>query len=342
MSAEGQRQPNGGMNWKTHTTRLLLVLTTTACGGGGGGASTTNTTTTDTTVLPAGWTRLADLPTGVAKFGVAAHSGRLYVTGGYDTRSTVWVYDIASDSWSAGPALPRATDNVAAVATTDRVWAIGGESGTALQSFDPVARTWSLAPDAPSVRFASAAGVLAGRLHVAGGWNASNSASASLTRHDIFDPGLAAWVGAAPLLTARNAAAGAVANGKFYVVGGRAPGIRRTDQTPLASVEVYTPGGDRWDAAAPLPTARGSLAAVGLAGQIYALGGEDASGAVSNVVERLDLSTGSWTPLTAMPYRSHGLGAVAVGSAIYVMGGFTGASDAVGTESRALYRYTPP
>lgn len=329
------------MNWKTRTTQVLLTLaaTASACGGGGGGDSPSGTT--EDTTLPAGWTRLADMPAGQAKFGVAAFNGKLYVLGGYDTRSTTWVYDIASNTWSAGPALPRGTDNVAAVATADRVYAIGGEAGAVLQALDPAALTWTQAPSAPAVRFAAAAGVLAGRLHVAGGWNANNSASASLTRHDVFDPSLGTWLSAAPLATARNAAGGAVLDGKFYVVGGRSPGIRRADQQPLASVEVYTPGTDRWDPLAPLPTARGSLAVVALAGRVYALGGEDAAGTVSNAVERLDVASGTWSALPAMPYRSHGLGAVVVGSDIYVLGGFGGASDAVGTESKALYRYRP-
>ncbi len=331
------------LNTRTGPLLLLIAALATACGGGGGGAAASNEPTPDPTPtpLPAGWTRLADLPTGLAKFGVAALNGRLYAVGGYDTRSTVWVYDIASNTWSAGPPLRRGTDNVAAVATVDRIWAIGGEAGTALQSLDLVAGAWSLAPSAPAVRFAAAAAALGGRLHVAGGWNANNAASASLTRHDVYDPALAAWTSAAPLTTARNAAGGAALDGRFYVVGGRSPGIRNTDQQPLANVEVYNPGTDRWDAAAPMPTARGSLAVAAFGGRLYALGGEDSTRAVSNAVERLDPATGTWTTLTPMPYRSHGLGVVAVGDDLYVMGGFTGASDAVGTESRALYRYRP-
>lgn len=335
--------PNAGMNFKALHSALILLLAVaaSACGGGGGSASPEPAPVPLPAPLPAGWTRLADMPAGLAKFGVAAFNDRLYVVGGYDTRTTVWIYDIASNTWSAGPALPRGTDNVAAVAVAGRVWAIGGEAGTALQAFDPVAGTWAAAPSAPSVRFAAAAGVAAGRLLVAGGWNADNTASASLTRHDVFDPAGPGWSSAAPLAVARNAAGGAVVDGRFYVVGGRSPGIRRTDQQPLSSVEVYSPASDRWDAAAPLPTARGSLAVTALAGRLYAFGGEDAAGAVSDAVERLDTASGSWTALTPMPYRSHGLGAVAVGDDIYVMGGFGGPSDAVGTESKALYRYRP-
>ncbi len=326
-------------NLKSFVGRWCLLLGLAACGGGGGASS--DPTPAAPSPLPAGWERLADLPVGVAKFGVAALGGRLYVVGGYDTRDTVWVYDIASDRWSAGPPLARATDNVAAVALAGRMWALGGEAGAVLQSLDPAAGGWTLAPNPPTVRFASAAGVVDGRLHAAGGWNANNSASASLARHDRFDPVAAAWSVAAPLATARNAAGGAVVDGRFHVVGGRAPGIRRGDQSPLASVEVYTPAADRWDAGPPLAAARASLAVAVLGARVYAFGGEDAAGAVVDTVERLDSVTGSWRTLPAMPYRSHGLGAVAVGDAIYVMGGFGGASDATGTESRALYRYTP-
>lgn len=163
-----------------------------ACGGGGGGAVAADPPAAP--VLPRGWTRLADLPAGVAKFGVAALDGKLYVAGGYDTRRAVMVYDIATNTWAAGPQLPRGTDNVVLLAAGGRLYALGGEA---------------------------------------------------------------------------------------------------------------TPGG------------------------------------VSHAVERYDPASGAWTALTAMPYRSHGLGAVAVGDAIYVLGGFTGASDAVGTESAALYRYQP-
>ena len=37
----------------------------------------------------------------------------------------------------------------------------------------------------------------------------------------------------------------------------------------------------------------------------------------------------------------HGLAAVVVNDGIQVMGGFAGASDAVGTESRQCWRYVP-
>lgn len=291
--------------------------------------------------LPEGWTRLADMPLPLAKFGAAALSGRIVVAGGYDTQRTVLVYDIAADRWSAGPPLLQGTDNLAVVAAGGRVLALGGEAARAFQVLDPATASWTRGPDLPGVHFASAAAVLADRVHLVGGWNVDNRASASLASHAVFDLTLLRWGSAAPLTTPRNAAAAAVIDGRLYVAGGRAPGIRANDQHSLATVEVYDPASNRWSAAPPLPTARAGLALVALAGQLYAFGGESTPGAVGNAVERYDPLSQRWATLPAMPYRSHGLAAVVLGGSIYVMGGFQGTSDAVGTASAALYRYTP-
>lgn len=324
---------------------LVSLAFVGACGGGGGSDAATPPAPTPTPTpppLPAGWSRLADMPAGVAKFGATAVGGRLYVAGGYDTRRSLYVYDIATDSWSSGPNMPQGSDNLAVLEREGRIWALGGEAGTAVQVFDPATQAWAAGPVLPAVRFAAAAATLDGALHIAGGWNYSNTASASLTRHDRLAAGTSTWSTAAALATARNAAGAASLGGRLYVVGGRSPGIRAGDQTSLASVEVYDPATDAWTAGVPLPTARGSLAVATLGGRLYAMGGESTPGTVSNAVERFDPATQAWSTLVAMPLRAHGLAVVPVGDALYVMGGFTGASDAVGTESRALYRYTPP
>jgi Kelch motif len=315
-----------------------------ACGGGGGGVDPGNADVMRplaASASRAGWTRLADMPSAVAKFGVAALGNRIYVVGGYDTRRSVMVYDVASNTWSAAPNLPRGTDNVAALATNGRLYALGGEAATALQVLDPATRTWVAGPTIPTVRFASAAAVLGAQLHVVGGWNYNNNASASLASQSVFDITSQTWGDGAPLTTARNAAAAAVLQGKLHVLGGRAPGIRANDQQSMASMEVYDATTDRWTAGPALPTARAGLSAVVLDGRLYALGGESTPGGVSDAVERYDPGTREWSSLAPMPYRGHGLGAVVVGGAIYVMGGFTAPSDAVGSESRALYRYQP-
>ena len=258
-----------------------------------------------------------------------------------------YVYDVAANTWAAGPNLLRGTDNVAALASGGKVYAIGGEASTSLQVYDPASNSWTLGPALPSGRFASAAAALNGRLYTLGGWNLSNAASASLASLAAFDTAGNAWLADAltPMPTARNAAAAGVISAQIHVVGGRAPGIRANDHQSMGTHEVYNPVTNSWQTAAAMPTARGSIAAAVLNGKLYVFGGEatTASGStVSNAVERYDPATNTWQVLDAMPYRAHGLGAVAVGNAIYVMGGFTASADAVGSESRALYRFQPP
>jgi hypothetical protein len=292
---------------------------------------------------PSGWTRLADLPAGVAKFGVAELNGQLVVAGGYDTRRSSLVYDIATDRWRDGPPLLRGSDNLALLAAGGRLYAIGGEASRSLQVFDPVTAVWTLGPALPSGRFAAAAAEFNSRLHLLGGWNLNNSASDSLATQIAFDPASQSWLstGFAPLPKGRNAAAAAVVDGRLCVVGGRTPGIRAQDQQPLADFDCYSATSDTWQAEPGLPTARGSLAAAVLAGKLYTFGGETAARTVSNAVERWDPATRRWQQLPAMPFAAHGLGAVAVGDAVYLLGGFTQASDAVGSESRQLWRYRP-
>lgn len=290
---------------------------------------------------PAGWTALADMPAGVAKFGAAVVGNRVVTAGGYDTLRMVQLFDTTAGTWSSGTPLIAGTDNVAVVAAGGRVYAVGGEARTLMQVYDPANGAWTRGPDSPRIRFASAAAVLNGRLHLIGGWNYNNTSSDSVPTHDIFDPATNTWTAAAPLTTARNAAAAAVLDGRIVVVGGRSPGIRASDQTSLASCEVYDPATDRWSAGPALPQARASLAAVTLGGRIYALGGESTPGGVRAAVTRLDSLGSNWVALPDMPQAVHGLAAVALSDSILVMGGFTGASDAVGTESRKCWRYTP-
>ncbi|MFO1253520.1 MAG: kelch repeat-containing protein [Inhella sp.] len=140
---------------------------------------------------------------------------------------------------------------------------------------------------------------------------------------------------------ARNAAAAVVLEGRLCVLGGRSPGIRANDQQPLDRFDCYHPASNSWSAEAPLPTARSGLAAAVVDGKLYTFGGETAERTVSAAVERYDPATRTWLRLPAMPYAAHGLGAVAVGGAIYLVGGFTRQSDAVGSESRQLWRYQP-
>lgn len=294
----------------------------------------------------AGWTRLKDMPLPTAKFGIAALDGKIYVSGGYEGGNgyqTVQIYDVASESWNLGARLPVGTDNPSSVAAGGQIYVLGGEAQRRVQIYAPARGSWVAGPALPAIRFAASAAELNGRIHLVGGWNYDNRNSQSLASHDAFDLASQSYLpgNRAPLAQARNAAAQGVIDGKFYVVGGRAPGIRDDDAQRLASVEIYTPGADAWDAGPAMPTARSGAASAVLDGKLYVLGGELAFPGVSAAVERYDPASRQWQVLAPMPLSAHGLGAVTVDGAIYVLGGFTRGGDALGRESAALYRYVP-
>lgn len=70
----------------------------------------------------------------------------------------------------------------------------------------------------------------------------------------------------------------------------------------------------------PLPTARSGHGSVILRNQIFCMGGEG-SQRVFAQNEAYDLARDSWTAYAPMLTPRHGLGAVAIGDAIYVAGG---------------------
>ncbi len=59
------------------------------------------------------WTRRKDMPTGVTHLNPAVDGNTLWLAGGFKgphpgpVVNEVWKYDIAADSWSAGPPLPE-------------------------------------------------------------------------------------------------------------------------------------------------------------------------------------------------------------------------------------------
>jgi N-acetylneuraminic acid mutarotase len=72
-----------------------------------------------------------------------------------------------------------------------------------------------------------------------------------------------------------------------------------------------------------MPKAQAGLAASVLGGKIYVFGGEyfNAGGGVFPDAWEYDPRTDEWRAVAAMPRPRHGLGAVTLDNAIYVLGG---------------------
>ncbi|HEY8206682.1 MAG TPA: kelch repeat-containing protein [Myxococcaceae bacterium] len=296
--------------------------------------------------LPEGWTALRPLPHGVGEAAAVELDGKIYVAGGFDTLATFQIYDLATDTWSDGPALPNGTDNAGAVAVGGKVYVFGGEASPAVQVYDVAAGSWSAGPVLPGPRFSSVVELVDGKVHLAGGWSFDRSNNVSISSHDVFDPAIPGYVagGAAPALTARNHACSGVIGGKLYVTGGRAPGHEGADADNVTATEAYDPPTGAWTPLAPLPTPRSGGASAVLGGKLYVLGGGLPFNTTHATVERYDPAADRWEALGDMPSARTGLRAVAAGGSLYVLGGFAG-SGGVRSGNRGVtevYRYTPP
>jgi hypothetical protein len=127
-----------------------------------------------------GWTAGAAMPQKRDHLGAVLVGNRIYAIGGRDSRilRRVDVYDIASDSWSEGPALPGATSGMAAELLSDgRIHVVGGEDpgtigGNVIDRhyvFDPNIGTWSTGPVPILAVHGAASEEVAGLLVIAGG-----------------------------------------------------------------------------------------------------------------------------------------------------------------------------
>lgn len=86
-----------------------------------------------------GWTQLTSLPEPRSHSGGATffHDGRIYMMGGYgpgtSVESDVFIYDIASNTWTTGTPLPAVRHSGAGVAIGDKIYYTAGWTHGALQ-----------------------------------------------------------------------------------------------------------------------------------------------------------------------------------------------------------------
>lgn len=310
-----------------NTTTLAIVggIVPDPSAGGGNGSASNNTgfVTTDLVQLydiPSDtWTSAAPAPVAINHANAAAVDGRLYLLGGLvftpagqsDQGAWVavpdcWLYDPATDAWSALPAMPAAEARGAAVVGVAPGPGSGSGSGSA-------------------------------RIYLAGGLRLLDLLPVTGVQDTVdlvsaFDTATGAWVTATDdlpeparrLPEGRDHAAGAVVDGVFHVVGGRTRGQTNVRDTVYALDLADLDAG--WALLpARMPTARGGLSAGTIGDRwIYTFGGEGnvaASDGVFNETEVLDTRTGTWTKLAPMALPRHGTSAVAVGEGVYIPGG---------------------
>lgn len=251
------------------------------------------------------WTRKRDMPAYHHHFALAESGGRIYMFGGFTLPekgkptwlpvNNAWEYDPQADAWKALAPLPAARGSANALVVNGRIHVIGGATlpagvkeewlhpsrnvsvGTH-EVYDPAANAWSKRADMPTPRNHAAAGVIDGRIYVAGGRAGSvfipNALNVDLVEE--YNPATDQWVLRAPMPTARSATAWGVHGGRLYVAGGE---IRHRDfWATYTTVESYDPKSNSWNRLPPMPMPRHGLAGGILGNSFHLVSGSVQSG----------------------------------------------------------------
>ncbi len=275
-----------------------------------------------------GWKPLAPAASERTEVTAARIGRHIYVVGGFEkasgkTTAIMERYDIEANRWKRMRPIPLAVNHATSVAYRGRLYVHGGyterrakqSAVRRLYQYTPRTGRWRRLPDSPTPRAAHAVAVLGGRLHAAGGANATGSVASMET----YDFARRRWRRAPSLRgPKRDHTTGVASGGRFYVLGGR----EGTNNYRVA--ERYDPRRRRWQTLPPMARERAGIASVALpGGRIAVFGGEDfGTGRTIGEVELLDTRTRRWRRLPDMRTPRHGLGGVARGKRIYsLLGG---------------------
>lgn len=217
------------------------------------------------------WSARAPMPSTVNHLNAVydEQNGLAWFVGGFkgefpgQATDEVWVYDVANDSWSAGPDLPaeRSSGNLAQVGRTLHL--IGGfPDRTANASTDhytldldnPSAGWTLLAVNSPASRGHASTAVLGTDIYVLGGQVGHDTNGTDRDEVFVFDTLTQTWSQAADLPFGWSHAEPStfVANGRIFMAGGRS---NVTGREAIDDFYMYDPEIDAWVQLPDLPRA---------------------------------------------------------------------------------------
>lgn len=194
----------------------------------------------------------------------------------------------------------------------------GGLAVGSIRGADGGTDEWTTETSMPIARYGAAAGVIDGKLYVAGG-----SRETFLNALEVYDPSTNSWTTKASMPTTRTCPGAGVIDGKLYIVGG--VGSR------LSTLEVYDPSTDSWTTKTPMPTARSWPATGVINGKFYVASGDFGGDNYTSTLEVYDPATDSWMTKTSIPTAREGAVAGVIDGRLYVAGGKIGGGISLST-----------
>lgn len=311
---------------------VAVVLLVTACGGGGRSEPARQAGSESGLKSE----RMAPLPAPPRTEVVAARFFHgLAVLGGLtaDGNASAQVdrFFFPTNQWNSLPALPVPLHHAGAGELGDRLYVVGGYTGTAGAAWTPVAEVWSLGngeekwrPEPPlsAPRGALAVASLGNALVAVGG-----VAGPDLVRTEILELGATSWRRGPDLTVPREHLAATSLDGRVYAIGGRAGAL----ETNRDSVESWAPGEPAWRQEPKLNHSRGGIGAATVkqggrdfgyaGGMICVAGGEAPGDRTIAEVECLPPGASAWKVVGRLEVPRHGLAVGAPDGQLHVIGG---------------------
>jgi N-acetylneuraminic acid mutarotase len=213
--------------------------------------------------------------------GAGLIGGKFYLPGGKQNTGNgflklreLQIYTPGTDTWARGADMPGASAAGVSGMIGGKLYVVTGEDNTYLSDgtpcpdcglvetrrlfrYDPQQNSWARRAACPHFHVGGMAGVINGKLYVAGG----HGKGATTLNLDIYNPATNTWTSGAALPTAHSGGVGVVLGGRLYLIGGF-----------TGEVVAYDPATNKWTQRAPfpVPTARFMAGAkVGLDGKDY-------------------------------------------------------------------------
>jgi hypothetical protein len=251
--------------------------------------------------------------------------GKIVIVAGLlrdDTPSAqVDFYDPVTDRWSPGPRLPVPVHHTAAGVLGDRLYVVGGYTGTAgrwrpvadVLSLGPGETQWRPEPPLAGPRGALAVSSLDHALVAVGGVGSGRE-----IRTEVLQLGATAWERGPdlPYPTEHLAATtGTIEQDRrAYAIAGRYQSLEGN----LDTVVSFFPGEQRWRREPKLRHSRGGIGAAAPSGIPCVAGGEAPEGTIAAVE---CLIANRWREVAKLAVPRHGVAVVAVGGTLHVIGG---------------------
>ena len=219
------------------------------------------------------WSRVASLP-GARYFanGASVINGRIYVSGGrssvvtqgdWTPTKTLFVYDIASNSWSRKADMPQAGSFGVQGVIGGKLYVYmpppAGGGPARFYRYDPATDKWVTRAAPPGAVQPGVGGVITGKFYLA----------AQRARLQVYDPSSNTWAFKASMAQERSYAIPAVLNGKLYLIGGTEYAAEAT--RPF--LQVYNAVTNTWAIKTPPPFGAAAGAATGAGGKVFYIAG---------------------------------------------------------------------